>query len=62
MNKELRENKNYTDSKLNFMFQSWMIDLYLDCPSGWGLHCPNETQIRDFEDAINNDVVTWHVS
>ena len=60
MNKELIENVKYTDSKLNFMFQSWMIDLYLDCPVGWGLHCPNETQIRDFEDAIRNDVVTWH--
>ena len=60
VNAELRKNENYTDSKLNFMFQSWMIDLYLDCPVGWGLHCPNKTQIRDFEDAIRNDVVTWH--
>jgi len=57
---ELRRNENYTDTKLNFMFQSWMIDLYLDCPVGMGLHCPNETQVQDFEDAIRNNVVSWH--
>ena len=31
--------------RLNFMFQSWVVNMYLDCPTGLGLHCPNATQI-----------------
>ena len=27
------------------MFQSWVVNMYLDCPTGLGLHCPNATQI-----------------
>ena len=34
---------------LNFMFQSWVVSMYLDCPTGMGLHCPTAAQVADFE-------------
>ena len=50
----------YTDDKLNFMFHSWIIDVYLDCPSGMGLHCPDEQSIEAVKAAIKKQHITWH--
>ena len=49
----------YTDSKLNFMFQSWIVDLYLDCPGGMGLHCPSKVQINAALAAVARNHITW---
>lgn len=60
--KELRAAAQGRDvpDKLNFMFQSWVISMYLDCPPGLGLVCPNTTQVADFEAAVRAGDVTWH--
>lgn len=50
----------YTDNKLNFMFQSWVLDLFFDCPPNMGVDCPsNETQ-QSVRDAIAKNHITWH--
>lgn len=46
--------------RLGFMFQSWVINMYLDCPVGMGLHCPNATELAMFEEAIKEGDITWH--
>ena len=46
--------------QLNFMFQSWVVNMYLDCPPGMGLHCPNATAIATFEEAVRAGDITWH--
>lgn len=46
--------------RLNFMFQSWVVSMYLDCPTGMGLHCPTTAQASAFEGAIKAGDVTWH--
>ena len=51
--------QHFTDSKLNFMFQSWIIDLYLDCPTGMGLHCPSAAQASAVRAAIAANDITW---
>ena len=42
------------------MLQSWLIAMFLDCPPGMGLHCPNETSKREVENAIHAGIITWH--
>eukprot|EP00041_Stephanoeca_diplocostata_P034203 m.1150901 g.1150901 ORF g.1150901 m.1150901 type:complete len:780 (+) comp24479_c0_seq2:116-2455(+) len=59
LGKEFR-NSSIEEDKLNFMFQSWVVSMYLDCPPGMGLHCPSPTQIADFESAVNARDITWH--
>ena len=31
---------------LKFMFQSYIMSLYVDCPPSMGLHCPNASSVR----------------
>ncbi len=50
----------YTDSKLNFMFQSWVLDLFFDCPPNMGLQCPDAAAQAAVRDAIARDHITWH--
>jgi hypothetical protein len=50
----------YTDDKLNFMFQSWVISMYFDCPPHLGLHCPNSTARTNIRSAIDAGDITWH--
>mmetsp|Transcript_35724 Transcript_35724/g.93375 ORF Transcript_35724/g.93375 Transcript_35724/m.93375 type:complete len:832 (-) Transcript_35724:153-2648(-) len=47
-------------NRLNFMFQSWVVSMYLDCPAGMGFHCPNTAQITAFEAAVAAGDITWH--
>jgi hypothetical protein len=58
----LGRNKSGTSrpDKLNFMFQSWILNMYFDCPSGLGLACPNATEIATAEAAIKAGDITWH--
>eukprot|EP00928_Gymnodinium_smaydae_P036212 TRINITY_DN25336_c0_g1_i1.p1 TRINITY_DN25336_c0_g1~~TRINITY_DN25336_c0_g1_i1.p1 ORF type:complete len:743 (-),score=75.20 TRINITY_DN25336_c0_g1_i1:191-2419(-) len=50
----------FTDDRLNFMFQSWVLDLYFDCPHGMGLHCPSEANMQLVRGAIQKGDITWH--
>ena len=50
----------YTDHKLNFMFQSWLLDLYFDCPLGIGVHCPTAGAREAVARAIRDGHITWH--
>ena len=52
--------KGYTDHKLNFMFQSWVLDLFLDCPKDMGIHCPTNAAKNTVRDAIEKGHITWH--
>ena len=60
--KELRRNtkSGFTDVKLNFMFQSWVISMFFDCPPNLGLHCPNATSKENIRSAIDAGDITWH--
>jgi hypothetical protein len=50
----------YTDTKLAFMFQSWIIDLFFDCPAGLGVHCPSAAAMASVRAAILEGDITWH--
>ena len=50
----------YTDHKLNFMFQSWVLDLFFDCPPNLGVNCPSATAQAAVKDAIDHGHITWH--
>ena len=51
--KELSTWTNST-ARLHFTAQSWIVDLYLDCPTDMGLHCPNASAIAQFDEAVAN--------
>ncbi len=42
---QLREANSSSGAALKFMTQSYLVSLYLDCPAGLGLHCPNASSI-----------------
>jgi len=50
---------NFTHSKLNFMFHSWVIDMYFNCPPGMGLHCPSEKSKATITTAVAKGDITW---
>ena len=45
---------------VRWMCQSWILNLYLDCPSGAGLHCPGAAALGEFDEAVRNGAITWH--
>ena len=45
---------------VRWMCQSWILNLYLDCPSGAGLHCPDAVALGEFDEAVRNGAITWH--
>ena len=50
----------YQSNRLNFMFQAWVVSMYLDCPENMGLHCPTASAVADFKEAIKHGDVVWH--
>ena len=40
--------------------QSYLISLFLDCPTGMNLHCPDAQAVAAVEAAIREGVITWH--
>lgn len=38
--------------RYTYFTQPWLISLFLDCPPGTGLQCPNKTQLHQFHDAV----------
>lgn len=39
---------------------SFLISLFLDCPPGMGLQCPNSTTAAAVTEAIESGAITWH--
>jgi hypothetical protein len=58
--KELSTWSNST-ARLHFTAQSWIVDLFVNCPGDLGLHCPNDTALAQFSEAVNNVSVPWRV-
>lgn len=54
------ESNTSTPAKLRFTMQSWIVSLYMHCPEGLGLHCPNASQLSVFEEAVAKGWITWH--
>ena len=50
----------FANKRLNFMFQSWVVSMYLDCPPNMGLHCPSASAVAAFEEAVAAGDITWH--
>ena len=50
----------FANKRLNFMFQSWVISMYLNCPPNMGIHCPKASAVAAFEAAVAAGDITWH--
>ena len=46
--------------RLRFMAQSWIVNLFLNCPPNAGLLCPSPAAIANFTDAVKRGYITWH--
>ena len=48
---------------LVFTTHPYLVYLYTNClvASKLGLHCPSETQLQDFTDAVKRGDIVWHV-
>jgi hypothetical protein len=44
---------------LKWMTFSWLVSLYLDCPAGYGLHCPSESDKSRVVNAIVAGDIVW---
>lgn len=50
-----------TNLTLAFTAQSWLVDLFLNCPPQWpGLHCPSPSAVAAFNASVKAGYVTWH--
>jgi hypothetical protein len=49
--KELSTWTNST-ARLHFTAQSWILDLYFNCPTDMGLHCPTDDAKANVQEAI----------
>eukprot|EP01052_Picozoa_sp_SAG31_P035527 SAG31_NODE_4301_length_3371_cov_6.804095_2_plen_110_part_00 len=54
-----RESVTLQDNKLSFMFHSWVIDAFFDCPPAMGLHCPSAASKTKVSRAIALGDITW---
>lgn len=45
---------------VSFCMQSYLISLFLDCPPGMNLHCPNSSAVAAVESAIRVGTINWH--
>jgi hypothetical protein len=45
---------------LRFMAQSWIVSLYVDCPPGAGLDCPDAAALAQFSDSVAKGYIYWH--
>eukprot|EP01061_Rhynchopus_euleeides_P033478 TRINITY_DN5613_c0_g1_i1.p1 TRINITY_DN5613_c0_g1~~TRINITY_DN5613_c0_g1_i1.p1 ORF type:complete len:507 (+),score=125.70 TRINITY_DN5613_c0_g1_i1:98-1618(+) len=52
--------KNATGPQLRWMTQSYLVSLYLDCPTGAGLACPSDAEVATFRKAVQSGWITWH--
>ena len=40
--------------------ESWILDLYFNCPPGLGVHCPTPEAMATVQRAIDAGHITWH--
>lgn len=45
---------------LHWMTQSYLVSLFLDCPPGMKLHCPNSSALGNFKAAVAAGHIDWH--
>ena len=45
--------------RLRWMTQTYLVTLFLDCPPGLGLHCPDAAAVAAFEGAVVAGDITW---
>lgn len=48
------------EERLVFTTHSYLVSLYLDCPSNIGIHCPSNEAMKNFTDAVNRGDIVWH--
>eukprot|EP00041_Stephanoeca_diplocostata_P038930 m.1569137 g.1569137 ORF g.1569137 m.1569137 type:complete len:795 (+) comp25298_c0_seq5:74-2458(+) len=53
---DLRKN---CSQSLKWMTFSYLVSLYLDCPPGFGLHCPTEAALTTFKAAVAARDIVW---
>uniref|UniRef100_A0A6B2KYN8 P-type domain-containing protein n=1 Tax=Arcella intermedia TaxID=1963864 RepID=A0A6B2KYN8_9EUKA len=61
--KELEDMGNATTARLKFTAQSWIVSLFLNCPSSYeaqGVICPTEAEVGMFKEAVAKGWITWH--
>ena len=46
--------------RLRWMTHTYLVSLFLDCPPGMGLACPNAAAIANFTVAVQAGDITWH--
>lgn len=46
--------------RYTYTTHSYLLSLFLDCPTGMGLHCPNSTTTAAVVEAIRSGAITWH--
>ena len=46
--------------RFRWMTQSWLVALYLDCPTDLGLHCPDAQGKAAFAAAVKKGDIYWH--
>ena len=47
------------EERIRWMCQSWILSMYLDCPAGAGLHCPDAAALGEFHEAVRDGAITW---
>ena len=45
---------------LYWLTHSWLVSLYMDCPPGMRLQCPNNDEKAAFSAAVKAGHITWH--
>jgi hypothetical protein len=46
--------------RLRWMTHTYLVSLFLNCPPGMGLQCPNKAAIVNFTAAVAAGDITWH--
>ena len=46
--------------RLRWMTHTYLVSLFLDCPPGMGLACPNAAAVANFTAAVQAGDITWH--
>jgi hypothetical protein len=48
------------EERIRWLGQSWIFDLYLNCPPNAGLRCPGAAAVAEFKQAVREGMITWH--
>ncbi|EGD76851.1 hypothetical protein PTSG_08199 [Salpingoeca rosetta] len=56
---QLEQNSTDPAARLAFTAQSWVVWLYLNCPSDLNLTCPDDAALRRFNTSVAKGWITW---